>query len=184
MLLALSSASARVANPTSPLVFPPKPEAELTWLEGAAHPVMIEAIATSESAGPKRLCRDMLLPLCFGLSGQRIEVRHRIQKPIERVGDDLLGRPAVDGACESQLEVALRIEPKRESRLPLATWGSTRARRTLGSRRSSASSDRNDDRSRFRLSFWIIGLGSLVQFFVAVINVQAVDNLRLLRVYW
>src|SRR5689334_10472497 len=106
MLFSLSAARARVASPTSPLAFPPKP-ALLTWLCGLAQPAVSDASAMNESVEPKRRALAIGLPPPFGLCGQGIQLRHCCQKLVERVGDDLLGRPAADGACESQLEVAL-----------------------------------------------------------------------------
>jgi hypothetical protein len=123
------------------------------------------------------------LPPPFGLLSQAIQLRHRSQKLVERVGDDLLGRSAADGACESQLEMALWVESQRERRLGLAARGSTGPRRTPRSRLSSANSNWSDVWKGFRLSFWIIGLGSFIQLFVAVVNAQSVRNFRLLRMY-
>src|SRR5690348_15038526 len=106
MLLALSAAMARVARPISPLCFPPRP-ALLTRLCGVAQPAVSDASAMNESVEPKRRALAIGLPPPFGLVGQGLQFRHCCQKLVERVGDDLLGRPAADGARESQLEVAL-----------------------------------------------------------------------------
>src|SRR5690242_15592180 len=106
MLFSLSAAKARVARPTSPRAFPLTP-ALLTWLCGEAQPAVSDASAMNESVEPKRRALAIGLPPPFGLGGQGIQLRHRSQKLVERVGDDLLGRPAANGARESQLEMAL-----------------------------------------------------------------------------
>lgn len=138
----------------------------------------------NDIAEPKRIALVIRLPLPpAGLVGQRLQLRHCCQKLVERGGDDLLGRPAVDRACESQFEVTLWLESQRECRLALAARGSARRRRTLTSRLRRASSDLNDVRKGFRLSFWIIGLGCFIELFVAVVNVQTISNFRLLRMY-
>jgi hypothetical protein len=178
--LELRAANARVARPTSPFALPPKP-ALVTWLCGEAQPAVSDASAMNEIVEPKRRALAIGLPPPFGLVGQGIQLRHRSQKLVERVGDDLLGRTAANGTRESQLEMALVVESQRECRLGLAARGSTWPWRTLASRLTSAISDWSDDPKGFRLSFWNIRLGSFIQLFVVAVNVQSVFNFRPLR---
>ena len=127
-----------------------------------------------------------------------IEFGHGAEQRVERIGHQLLRRAAADGAGETKLEMALRVEAQRERRLALAARsrarrGATRrdrsgsdGRRQLGSR-SNGRFDRLAGSAWF-FSFRLVQLGGLVDilaFFglaVLIVGAEAVGDFGLLVV--
>src|SRR4051794_32340426 len=162
--LALSAIMARVARPTFSSALPPKP----VFCCGAAQPARIEASAMADAAGPKRSGLDILLPLAFGLDGHGVEFGHGLEQLVERVGDDLLGRPAAHRAGEAQLEVAVRIEAKRKGSLALASRSDTRTRCAPRHGRGSRSRS-SDDNDWCLVVRRLVNLGGFVEFLVRLV---------------
>src|SRR6185437_1943446 len=106
------------------------------------------------------------------------------------VGHELLRRAAIDRTGQTQLEVTLAIETKRECGLAFApgrgarTRGPARSGSGSGSGTSYGSGTRDDRGGSFAsdlVGLGLVNLGSIVDFLVfRRIGAQTIDDLRLL----
>jgi hypothetical protein len=76
---------------------------------------------------------SLLLSCACGRGGQmpghRVQLGQSGEKGVERVGDELLGRPVRDRAGQAQAKVPIRLEAKRERRLALGAGRLARTQR-------------------------------------------------------
>src|SRR6476659_6401082 len=126
---------------------------------------------TSETADVVRSGWFMILPPAFCLFGQPVEIGHALEQTIERVSNQLLRRPSVDGTGEPEPKMPFRIQTKRKRGLALASRQSARTRSAAPgrSRYDDRCSDLRHDRRFFDLyrdrsfvRFELIELGRLV----------------------
>ena len=146
---------------------------------------MIVAKATKDTAEPKRIGLDIILPLAFGLCSHAFEFRHVTEQMIERIGDQLLRRAGIDRASEPQLEMAFGIQPQRERGLGLAARSRAHRRRAARDWRQERDRFRFRFRCRHRFRFDFERRGGLVQFverFLRLVDAKAVGDLGMLRV--
>src|SRR6185437_13901260 len=118
----------------------------------------------------------------------RFELGHALEQNVEGVGHELLRRAAIDRTGQTQLEVTLAIETKRECGLAFAPGRRARTRGPArsGSGTSYGSGNRDDRGGSFAsdlVGLGLVNLGSIVDFLVfRLIGAKTIDDFRLLMV--